>query len=91
MRIIFIGSVYFSRVMLEKLIELNAQVVGVITKENSSFNADFEDLSSIAHRNRIPFGYVQNINDASSIAWIKDLNADVIFCFGWSNLIKNEI
>ena len=45
MRIIFIGSVYFSRVVLEKLIELKANVVGVITKEHSAFNADFEDLS----------------------------------------------
>ncbi|CAM3852372.1 formyltransferase family protein [Aquirufa aurantiipilula] len=91
MRIIFIGSVYFSKVMLEKLIELNALVVGVITKEKSSFNADFEDLSSIAIRNRIPFNYVQNINESSSIEWIKNLNADIIFCFGWSNLIKKDV
>lgn len=91
MRIIFIGSVYFSKVMLEKLIEMNAQIVGVITKEHSSFNSDFEDLSAIAQSNNIPFKYVQNINDESSVYWIKNLNSDVIFCFGWSNLIKNEI
>jgi methionyl-tRNA formyltransferase len=91
MRIIFIGSVYFSRVMLEKLIELKANVVGVITKEHSSFNADFEDLSVIARKHHIPSSYVQNINNTSSIEWIRNLNADVIFCFGWSNLIKKDI
>jgi methionyl-tRNA formyltransferase len=91
MRIIFIGSVYFSRVMLEKLFELNANIVGVITKEHSSFNTDFEDLSFIAHKYKVPSNYVQNINDVSSIEWIKNLNADVIFCFGWSNLIKKDI
>jgi methionyl-tRNA formyltransferase len=91
MRIIFIGSVYFSRIMLEKLIELNANVVGVITKEHSSFNSDFEDLSLIAHKYMIPSNYVQDINDLSSIDWIKNLKPDVIFCFGWSNLIKKDI
>lgn len=91
MRIIFIGSVYFSRVMLEKLIALNANVVGIITKEHSSFNSDFEDLSVIAHKYKIPSNYVQNINDISSIKWIKNLKPDVIFCFGWSNLIKKDI
>jgi methionyl-tRNA formyltransferase len=91
MRIIFIGSVYFSIVALEKLIELKANVVGVITKEHSAFNADFEDLSGLAHKNNIPSNYVQNINSISSIEWIRNLNADVIFCFGWSNLIKKDI
>lgn len=91
MRIVFIGSVYFSKIMLEKLIELKAQVVGVITKESSSFNTDFEDLSPIAYSHRIPFKYVQNINEEINVAWIKNLNPDVIFCFGWSNLIKKNI
>jgi methionyl-tRNA formyltransferase len=91
MRIIFIGSVYFSKVVLEKLIKMNAQIVGVITKEQSTFNSDFEDLSLIAQSNNIPFKYVKNINDESSIDWIRNLNTDVIFCFGWSNLIKKEI
>ncbi len=91
MRIIFIGSVYFSRVMLEKLIELKANVVGVITKEYSTFNADFDDLSSIAQKNNIPCNYVQNVNDKSNVEWIRNLSAEVIFCFGWSNLINKDI
>lgn len=91
MRIIFIGSVHFSLVMLEKLIALNANIVGIITKEHSSFNTDFEDLSLIAHKFKVPSNYVQNINDVSSIEWIRNLNPDVIFCFGWSNLIKKDI
>ena len=91
MRIIFIGSVYFSKVMLEKLISLNANVVGIITKEHSPFNSDFEDLSLIANKYNLPWNYAQNINDVSSVEWVRNLNADVIFCFGWSNLIKRDI
>ena len=91
MRIIYIGSVYFSRVILEKLIELSANVVGVICKEHSAFNSDFEDLTALAHANNIPSIYVQNINTISSLEWMRGLKADVIFCFGWSNLIKKDI
>ena len=40
MRIVFIGTVEFSKRALQKLIELNAQVVGVCTKEGSEFNSD---------------------------------------------------
>jgi len=91
MRIVFIGCVLFSKKMLEKLIYLQAQVVGVVTKEASSFNSDFEDLSSIAKEFQIPYRYVQNINAASNIEWIQQLKPQIIFCFGWSNLIKKEL
>jgi methionyl-tRNA formyltransferase len=77
--------------MLEKLISLNANVVGIITKEHSPFNSDFENLSLIANKYNIPWNYAQNINDVSSVEWVRNLNADVIFCFGWSNLIKRDI
>lgn len=91
MRIIFIGSVYFSGRMLEKLIQLNAEVVGVITKEKSYFNTDFEDLSPIARNNNLPSIYVKDINSEQSVNWIKVLAPDILFCFGWSNLIKKEL
>ena len=91
MRIIFIGSVFFSRIILEKLIDLNADVIGVITKSESELNNDFEDLEPIAKKNNIPCRYVHDINDPASIDWIKQLKPDIIFCFGWSNLIKKEI
>lgn len=91
MRIAFIGSVHFSKVMLEKLIELKSEIVGIITKKESGFNSDFFDLSKIAIENNISFKYVNDINHPNNVAWIKELNADVIFCFGWSNLIKKEI
>ena len=91
MKIIFIGSVYFSKVMLEKLINLKSNIVGVITKEHSAFNSDFEDLSLISIKNNIPFLYTENINNQETIFWIKKLKSDIIFCFGWSSLIKKDI
>lgn len=91
MKIIFIGAVKFSRNILQKLIDLDAQVVGVCTKENSEFNSDFEDLSFLCKKNDIPFRYIGKNILKDDCDWIKSLDPDIIFCFGWSNLLKNNI
>lgn len=91
MRIVFIGCVEFSKVILEKLLSLDADIVGIITKTRSQFNSDFFDLSGIATKRNIPFKFVKDINHPNNIAWIKRLSPDIIFCFGWSSLIKTEI
>lgn len=91
MRIVYIGSVIFSARALEKLISIKADVVGVVTKNESAFNSDFFDLSSIAQSNDIPFHYTSNINSTETVNWIKELNPDVVYCFGWSNLIKKAV
>lgn len=91
MRIAYIGSVIFSAKALEKLISIKADVVGVVTKNESAFNSDFFDLSTIAQSNEIPYHYTSNINSPETVNWIKELNPDVVFCFGWSNLIKKEV
>jgi len=91
MRIVFIGSVLFSAKALEKLIQINANVVGVITKKSSKFNSDFFDLSTIAEKHNIPWVYTKNVNSKETIKFIKQLKPDVIYCFGWSQLLKKEI
>ena len=55
MKIVFVGTVKFSKKMLQKLIELDALVVGVCTKENSNFNSDFANLRPLCEKNKIPF------------------------------------
>lgn len=91
MKIIFIGAVKFSRIILQKLIDLDAQVVGVCTKEKSEFNSDFEDLSFLCKKNEIPFRYLGKNILKDDCDWIKSFNPDIIFCFGWSNLLKKDI
>ena len=92
MRVFFIGTVEFSRNMIETLIEIpQAQVIGVATKSASNFNADHSDLSVIAVQEGIPFRYVNNVNDAETLDWIKSLKPDVVYCFGWSSLIKRDL
>lgn len=91
MKILFIGTVEFSYRILEKLIKLNAEIVGVCTKDESNFNNDFTDLIPLCKKNKIPYKFVDDINSKENIEWIKNLKPDIIFCFGWSSLIKKEL
>lgn len=90
-KILFIGCVESSRILLDELIKCNVEVCGVITKNNSNFNSDFYDLSPICIKQNINYIYVDNINDTISIEFIKDRKPDLIYCFGWSQLISKEI
>ena len=91
MRVLFIGSVEFSHKILEKLISIDSEIVGVCTKKKSSFNSDFFDLKPLCDLHFIPCYYANDINSKESIKWIKDKRPDIIFCFGWSALIKKDL
>ena len=91
MRIVFIGSVQFSARMLETLIEMKTDVVGICTLPEASFNADYFDLTEIADAVGIAVRYTPDINAKESIEWIASLSPDVIFCFGWSRLIREPL
>ncbi|MES9857783.1 MAG: formyltransferase family protein [Sedimenticola sp.] len=88
LRIFFIGSVALSEKLLEKLVASGADIVGVATREQSTFNADFADLRLLAEKNDIPTIYTIDINAPSTLKRIQATNPDIIFCFGWSQLIK---
>ena len=91
MKILFIGTVEFSYKALEKIINVGGEVVGVCTKEKSNFNSDFKDLIPLCRINNIPYKFIDDINSKENIKWINSLTPDIIFCFGWSSLIKKEL
>lgn len=91
MKIVLIGSVEFSLRALEKLVKLDADVVGVCTKSVSEFNSDKVDLSGFCLTHEIPSLIIDDINSLQAISWIREKSPDVIFCFGWSQLIKQEL
>ena len=45
----------------------------------------------MSRKNNIPVRYTPNINSEEVIGWISNLAPDVIFCFGWSGLLKKEL
>ncbi len=92
MRVVFIGCVEFSSRALEHIIgHTEAEVCGIVTRRESPFNADFVSLEPLALQADIPC-FIPSGNQQQEMAeWIEDLRPDVIFCFGWSYLLKQEI
>lgn len=91
MKILYIGCVKSSHTILQKLVDNRKNVVGIITKKQSNFNSDFCDLSDIAVSEKIDYMYVNSVNENLSVEFIKDKKPDIIYCFGWSELIGREI
>ena len=90
-KILFIGTVEFSYKALSILIENEFEIVGVITKRESKFNADFHDLTPLAIANNIPIVYRSKNNLEEIVSFIVNNNPDVIYCFGWSHILPNNI
>lgn len=91
MKVVFIGAVQFSAKCLEVIYNTSSEVVGVCTLKNSTFNSDHQDLLPLAEKCGLPCLHIEDINSDLSLDWIKDKNPDVIFCFGWSRLLKKKI
>lgn len=94
MRIVFVGAVEFSQHCLEEVLKNGGNVVAVITiaKERATFHSDYADLSEVATRYRVPvYKISSSINKPENVALIRSLQPDVIFVFGWSQLISREI
>lgn len=92
MKLVFIGCVEFSFNIFKKLLDLrDIEIVGVITRKESPFNADFRSLESLAADAGIPCFLVEGNIQSAVIDWLKNMKIDVIYCFGWSYLLGSEI
>ncbi len=93
MRIVFVGAVDFSKHCLEKVVKNSGNVVAVLTlsRENAGFHSDYADLGEVAGKHGIPVHGIRNINDPGTVELVQQLSPDVIFVFGWSQLILKEI
>lgn len=88
------GAVEFSRHCLNEVLNNGGDVVAVLTLpvENSAFHSDYANLSEIARKHLIPVHDIYNtINSPENIDLITGIQPDVIFVFGWSQLISKEI
>ena len=90
MRVIVIGTVQFSLEMVD-IVNQYAELVGVITSNSSKFNSDYADLSPYCKDYSIPCLQISDVNSDSTLDWVKEKNADIIFCLGWSSLIRQPL
>lgn len=91
MRILFIGCVKSSYLLLNKLLSEDVNICGVITSETSKFNNDFYDLVPLCVSHNIEYRYSQTCRDTETFDFIQSINPDIIYCFGWSYLLDEEI
>lgn len=90
MKILFIGCVKSSARFLEAVYsKTEAEIVGVVTKIQSNYNADHVSLHPFCEENKIDW---LDYEDSKQLAeWVKLKSPDVIYCFGWSYLLPKEI
>lgn len=90
LRVAFIGCLDFSHAALDRVLaHPDAQVVGVVTRRASSFNADFRCLDDLGAG--CPLHYADDGDQAAMADFLRRCRPDVIYCFGWSSLLKSEI
>lgn len=91
MRICFIGCVRSSQKLLQVLLDHRKQIVGVVTRKKSEYNADFCSLAPQCEQNNIPFTFADDTTEEEVESFIRKCSPDVIYCFGWSRLISDKI
>jgi methionyl-tRNA formyltransferase len=98
LKILFIGCVEFSEKALKCLFAIENQgieVVGIVSKSISLMNADHIDLlpygaGSQSIKRLIPsLDYYKHPEQLRE--FIDSSNADVIYCFGWSHLLSQDV
>ncbi|XEI34057.1 hypothetical protein NMD14_06540 [Aeromonas veronii] len=92
MKVGFIGCVDSSRAALKTLLGVDGLTVSaVVTREQSTVNADFCDLTDLCYVNEIPVHFENPKARAASVKFLESFELDVIFCIGWSYLLDDSV
>ena len=91
LRIAFIGCVESSFRALSTLLHMDCvEVCAVVTRKESKINSDFVDLSCLCIEKKIPHHFENPQERQSTYKFLNSFELDVIYCFGWSYLLKKE-
>lgn len=90
MKILYIGCVTSSFEFLKSVFQnTKAEIVGVVTKKVSNFNADHHSLHVFCDENNVD--WIDYVNNQQLVQYIKSKKPDAIYCFGWSYLLPKEV
>jgi methionyl-tRNA formyltransferase len=92
-RIAFIGCVAEGRRSLETLLAMGEKVVGIftLTPERAAKTSGAVRWDDLADEHGIPLHLVRNINDEEAVEALRELRPDLIFCVGWTQLLRKPI
>ena len=91
--IVCVGSNIESMVCLRKFKNNNITISGLVTLPfmEQERGSDYRDITPFCDENNIPFFRSKNINSDETKDWLKDINPDVIFILGWSQIFDEEL
>lgn len=93
MKVVLIGSVGSSKIILEEMIKVNfpIEMVFSLDEEYSKNVTGYEPIHDLAELNNIPYRKFKKINDEVNIKVISEINPDYIFVIGLSQLVSKKI
>ena len=93
--VFFIGQSLLSYYLLKKLLFFHNKgiiyLAGCITSKDNSLNLDYCNFENLLIKNKIHYLVSNNVNSKKSYYFIKNKKPNLIFCFGWSRLIKKKV
>ncbi len=93
MKILFISALEFGYKCIEKVLDNGWNVVGIFTREDESIRnaSGYVSFDGLSKKYGVPVFKTKDINSGENVAKIKDLEPNVIFVLGWSQIVSNEV
>ena len=92
-RVVCVGANLESEIILDGLISIPANVVGLVTvpREKASAISDYVDLHELSGVRGIVAIDTDDINDPATLDRIGELQPDFLFTLGWSQMFGTEL
>jgi len=93
MNIVYISGVKFGHELLDSVAKSGWKIQAIFSYDDSKkqLYSDFVSFDDIAIKYGIKHIKVNNINDENNIKLLDQINPDIIFVMGWSQLLKPKI
>ena len=93
MKIVIIGPTLLTRKCVEALIRRGAKIFAIYTLDDSMAweKSRFAIMDDIAEKHGIKLFKVKDINSAEVISQLRNIQPDVIFELGWSQIISKDM
>ena len=91
--IVCVGSNIESLCCLQGFKDNNIRISGLVTLpfQDQVRGSDYRDLVPFCNENNISYFRIKDINSKETKDWLRDINPDVIFILGWSQVFDEEL
>lgn len=91
--IVCVGSNIESLCCLKGFKDNNIRISGLVTLpfQDQVRGSDYRDLVPFCNENNISYFRIKDINSKETKDWLRDINPDVIFILGWSQIFDKEL